>query len=54
MPKNVDELTTEYWQTKARNFVEQQMAKQDNKNIAKNIILFLGDGKLIVFDIFST
>jgi alkaline phosphatase len=44
VPRNVDEQTTEFWQTKARQFVDRQMKRVENLNTAKNIILFLGDG----------
>lgn len=38
------EATTEYWQKEAQKFVDAQNEKKLNKNVAKNIIFFLGDG----------
>lgn len=39
-----DELKSEYWMKNAMDFVEEQLKKAPNKNKAKNIIMFLGDG----------
>lgn len=39
-----DELKSEYWLENAKAFVEEQLKKMPNKNKAKNIIMFLGDG----------
>ena len=44
IPKNNDELTSEFWQKKAQEYTLQQLRKQENRNVAKNIIMFLGDG----------
>jgi hypothetical protein len=41
-------LQSWYWRTKARKFVERQRNKVENTNVAKNIILFLGDGMSMV------
>lgn len=38
------ERTTDYWLKEAQKFVVAQNEKKLNKNIAKNIIFFLGDG----------
>jgi hypothetical protein len=48
IPKNQAELETDYWRSKAKNFVEQQQAKEENQNVAKNLILFIGDGMSMV------
>lgn len=42
--KNVLEETSEYWLSQSREFVKAQEDKPLNKNVAKNIIFFLGDG----------
>lgn len=39
-----DELKSEYWMDNAMAFVQEQLKKMPNKNQAKNIIMFLGDG----------
>jgi alkaline phosphatase len=44
VPKVSNEQTTDYWQLKARNFVDLQLKKERNENVAKNVILYLGDG----------
>jgi hypothetical protein len=44
---NEAELENEYWLNNAMDFVEQQLKKKVNENIAKNIIFFLGDGMSI-------
>ena len=36
--------TSEYYLNNGKSFVEQQAKKQPNTKIAKNVILFLGDG----------
>lgn len=41
---NDAELDNDYWMNNAKDFVEQQLKKQKNENVAKNIIFFLGDG----------
>lgn len=48
-PKNyqtrqVDENEASYWVNSAKDFVQQQLNQKQNKKIAKNIIMFLGDG----------
>jgi hypothetical protein len=48
IPKNQAELDTDYWRSKAKKFVEQQQAKEENQNVAKNLILFIGDGMSMV------
>jgi alkaline phosphatase len=44
LPKNEAELTTEYWMKKAQEYTLQKMKSKENRNVAKNIIMFLGDG----------
>jgi alkaline phosphatase len=39
-----DEVKSEYWLNKAKNFVQEQLKKMPNTKKAKNVILFLGDG----------
>lgn len=39
-----EERRTDYWMNKAKEFVDAQVRRQPNKNKAKNIIMFLGDG----------
>jgi len=41
---NPEELTSDYWLNNAKAFVDEQLKKMPNKNKAKNIIMFLGDG----------
>lgn len=36
------ELTSEYWRTAAQNKIRSQLLKTQNKNFAKNVIMFLG------------
>lgn len=43
-PKNKLELKNEFWINNGKQFVDRQLRKQPNKNRAKNIIFFLGDG----------
>lgn len=38
------EKTTEYWHEDGQNNVRKQLLKVQNKKVAKNVILFLGDG----------
>ncbi|XP_037940697.1 membrane-bound alkaline phosphatase-like [Teleopsis dalmanni] len=38
------EDTQEYWLEKSRDFIRQQANQRPNRNIAKNVILFIGDG----------
>lgn len=42
--KNLDELTSAYWRDLALKVVDEHNKRVENKNIAKNLILFLGDG----------
>jgi alkaline phosphatase len=44
VPIALNEQNTEYWQRKARYFVSHQLKKGQNENVAKNMILFIGDG----------
>lgn len=44
MPLLQQEDTTEFWIDAAKAFVDRQALRNQNKNIAKNIILFMGDG----------
>ena len=44
VPKNKDELTSEYWTKKAQEYTLEQINRSENRNVAKNIIMFLGDG----------
>lgn len=39
-----DEIRSDFWINKAKAFVDEQVRKRPNKNKAKNIILFVGDG----------
>ncbi|XP_055371329.1 membrane-bound alkaline phosphatase-like [Condylostylus longicornis] len=41
---NSEEKTKEFWITKGKKFVEDQRKLKENKNIAKNVIFFIGDG----------
>ncbi|KAL5277614.1 hypothetical protein ACFFRR_002690 [Megaselia abdita] len=41
------EETTEFWFESAKNFTESQIEKTMNKNVAKNVIFFIGDGMSI-------
>ncbi|XP_052890229.1 alkaline phosphatase-like [Anopheles moucheti] len=42
-----DEQTIEYWRNQAKATVEKHSKRTENKNIAKNVIMFLGDGMSI-------
>lgn len=42
--KNQAELTSEYWRELGMKVVKEHNERKENKNIAKNIIFFLGDG----------
>lgn len=42
-----DELSTLFWQSRAQLTLRNQLMKERNTNIAKNVILFLGDGMSI-------
>ncbi|CAH0563811.1 unnamed protein product [Brassicogethes aeneus] len=41
------EKTTDYWRTNGQLAVNERITRKPNKNIAKNVILFLGDGMSI-------
>lgn len=43
-PKNNLELKNQFWINNGKQFVDRQLRKQPNRNRAKNIIFFLGDG----------
>uniref|UniRef100_A0A1S4H681 Alkaline phosphatase n=1 Tax=Anopheles gambiae TaxID=7165 RepID=A0A1S4H681_ANOGA len=46
--KNAEqEQTIEYWRNQAKATVEKLLAKKENTNVAKNVIMFLGDGMSI-------
>ncbi|XP_035919779.1 alkaline phosphatase-like [Anopheles stephensi] len=50
LPKNKNaeqEETIEYWRSQAKATVEKLREKKENTNIAKNVIMFLGDGMSI-------
>ncbi|CRK98187.1 CLUMA_CG011552, isoform A [Clunio marinus] len=38
------EATTSYWRTQAQNKLKSQLKHKVNENVAKNVIIFLGDG----------
>lgn len=38
------ESTSEFWRSEAQKKLREQLRKKVNRNIAKNVILFLGDG----------
>lgn len=38
------ESTSEFWRAEAQKKLREQLRKRDNRNIAKNVIMFLGDG----------
>lgn len=38
------EETADFWREKAEQSLHEQLKKTHNKNVAKNLILFLGDG----------
>ncbi|XP_053947175.1 membrane-bound alkaline phosphatase-like [Anastrepha ludens] len=40
----VHEETTEYWRDQGKQFVKEKLSAVPNKKIAKNVIMFLGDG----------
>lgn len=42
--RNEFESTTYFWKSEAQKKLRQQLDKKDNNNVAKNVILFLGDG----------
>lgn len=44
LPKQLSELEPAFWLKNADQFVQKQLKKQTNRNRAKNIIMFLGDG----------
>lgn len=44
VPKQLAELDSDYWLGNANAFVQKQLNKKLNRNRAKNIILFMGDG----------
>lgn len=41
------ELTSEFWINNGKKFIDHQLRKTVNKQVAKNIIFFLGDGMSI-------
>lgn len=41
------ESSSSYWRTDAQKKLRQQLAKKVNRNVARNLILFLGDGMSI-------
>lgn len=43
-PGNKNEKSSQYYLDAGKSFVEQQSKKQINRNVAKNMILYLGDG----------
>lgn len=38
------EKSAEFWREQARNSIEEALKRQENKLVAKNVIMFLGDG----------
>lgn len=44
---NEEELEGQYWITQAQQRLQEQLTKELNFNIAKNVIMFLGDGMSI-------
>lgn len=42
-----DEKSSLYWNTRAQFRLREQLTKEPNKNVAKNVIFFLGDGMSI-------
>lgn len=43
----LDESSSLYWNVRAQYKLRDQLAKEQNENIAKNVIFFLGDGMSI-------
>lgn len=41
------ESTSHFWQIEAQKRLKKQLEKKENKNVAKNLILFIGDGMSI-------
>lgn len=44
LTRNQYEKSSQYYLSMGKDFVEQQLRKKFNKNIAKNVILYIGDG----------
>ncbi|XP_039453749.1 membrane-bound alkaline phosphatase-like [Culex pipiens pallens] len=42
--KNVREQSTEFWRDHSRQQTLAKVARRDNRNVAKNVVFFLGDG----------
>ena len=42
----VEEENSEYWRSQARETLQSVLDRKPNTNVAKNILFFLGDGKL--------
>lgn len=43
-PKQLTESNSEYWLNNAKNHLNEKLTRKLNENVAKNIILFVGDG----------
>lgn len=43
---SVEEENPEFWRSKAKQTLQSVLDRKLNTNVAKNVILFLGDGKL--------
>lgn len=41
---NSEENTAQFWTNEAKTGIEQRLRRMQNKNIARNVIMFLGDG----------
>lgn len=46
-PAPIDEKNKEFWFQSGQNILKEQIAKTLNKNVAKNLIIFVGDGMSI-------
>lgn len=42
-----DETSPTFWTSRAQSTLKNQLLKETNKNVAKNVIFFLGDGMSI-------